>query len=612
MICPQGRLTWYPPTADGHVTEFGTLHYWRPSKRWSRRDAEFVEPLGAIGPVGLHTPASMSLSQWTLLTGWNQSWREVNVSGNPAATWLEFYDGTAYADTDTAQTVQGQVVSVASWAPRFALHVLRFTPPENQGAPIGCYASVQCLRKQGGTWIDGLATLYLPQQNEKWHGALLHCLAPLPPSGTAVDLLDFTYPGNEVLSEGHSGQALSQGVARETWLFEYEELWQDDDGAMWGEEGAGRRFLRSWVLIRNAADLSQWWVYQSDSLRLLTGTVRLSASGGVYALNMAPIRYGSRPGYSWPQYWNVLPSLAHSTWNETVQWDGVENPVSGWTVSTTGMADGTLRPFVSFAASSVSTKRPLWWYGLQQHDAVIGGATAGSVTSDTLQHLRRIEVTLTREFKGSKATVNFWPFAGAPPAGLVENAKVALEVGWDAAAGEGLTLTRVATQYIEPGSLSLVREGDVQNGSVQIGFSTSDYWSARVARKAIVDYGQAGGNLITAWAAHVCGRLGMDPATQLTVAASLTGKLLPFAEIPSLPCLDCNDGDDWQGHLRSVERAANVRIGFDYAGTGGMFVDQGPPKYVEGVSAVAFDLDYDTLTAADTVYMVEYAPSSED
>lgn len=606
MIQPHGRLTWYPCTADGHVTQFGQLLTWRADKTWSRRHVEFIEPLGALAPVGRQTPQAMSLSAWAPIGNWNDSWRVVTLSGNPATSWLEWYDGAVYASDAEFTEYQGMLQTTAEWAPRVALHTLRFAPPEGQACPIGCYLSFPCERKQGGVWVTGWCSLWLPQQNEKYHGAILHSLAPLPSAGQIVDILDFTVPGNEILSQGHSGGALQQGVARDTWLVEYEELWQDANGGLYGEAGTGRTFQRSWLLIRNASDLSQWWVYQSDALRLVTGKLRLSAFGAVQAFNVAPIRYGALIGYAWPQGYNVLPVVTGSTWNSTVVWDGIENPVSGWTLTTAGMIDGTLRPLVTMAADAEANKRALWWYGQEWHAAVIGDAGEGSTTSDTLQHLKRIEVKLSRDYKGATGSVEFYPFEGEPPTDLVENAKVALEVGWDAAAGAGLTLTRVATQYVEPGSLSYVRDGDEQGGAVQLRFSTADFWSVRVARKQVLDYGQAGGNLLSSWAAHVCGRLGLDPATQLTVDTDVASRVLPFAEIPSLPSLDARDGDEWQGHLQAVERAANIRIGFDYAGTGGMFVDDGPPEYVAGTSSIAYTLDYDSMTAKDVVYVVEY------
>lgn len=605
LIAPEAKLTLRPPDYHGLVTQYGYGRDWRIDRDWQRLNLEYVTPLRALAPAGQKLPANMTLGvDWIEVGGFNNMWRQVYASGNPVVSWVEFYDGALYPSTASGPEFLGGLLSVAEWDPAWLLSVMRYMPPAEQGVHTQITVSMRGraqVDEEGkldaeGEWEDATLSLVLPLADEEYRCPFLHVIAP-----EAAGYFDVLTSGH-ILSEGPSTSAQAQGVVREGWLFE------TIDVVPWGEEGyAGTHFL-----LRNTADMSSWWWFHSPLVGAQSGVLGLTVGGSVQAVNLAPIEYGNLEGTGYPLEGQALPSCAGSEWNPTAAWRAEQTEAEGWTVGVAGAAGDLYRPYVTMTRTDPEAlhRRPVVWSIQQAHAAVVEPQGGISETTAGQDCLRSVAYRLNSEWKGAEGEAVFEPASGDTewfPA-LRENSLVEVHLGWPEGTGEGLDCGRVATAYILPGGLQRLRDGESFAGAPLLTLRFGDFWASRLGVKDILDLPQAGGQTVEDWAEMIGNRLGFT-AGEIAVDAAVADRIIPLSSLPSEPNLAPQDGDGWEGHIRAVEVAAEVRVCFDREGAGGLQVDAGRPAYQEGVSEFAYRLDYDTLTEQDVLYRVEVTPA---
>jgi hypothetical protein len=611
-IIPEATLTYNHPAAGGMVTEFGYSRDWRFSKLWQGRYVEYIEPLSAMAPAGTIYPRDMALADWTVTR--NTAVGEWYSDSYPVVKGLLFRDGQVYP-AETSVDVWSTTLTSNSEAlpPNLVLHTIRSVAPPGQGVVPQVNVELQGVYWDGTDWDSpARLSLILPKESATYKNPLLHVYV-----GAWADAVN-PFTDNSIVSEGPGSSSAAQGVLRESWIIETVEIWQDSAGVLYGETGEGRTFVRSHFLVRNTADMSAWWHWSSDVFRCkAAGQWRLNMGGAITWVNVVPIYYGAAAGYCWPPKELPLPVVTGSDWNEEASpWGGVQTSVSDWTVvaaaTTTTPPGVSHRPTVTFTRTSAGGqfKRPVAWLAFEEHPATVAvpeGLPAEEDTTGTTL-LRFVTYELNNRWKGAHGTAEFYPSETVPYPNWQENGIIELAVGlapMDAVSNDpNLALAQVATGYILPGGIKRSRDGSVRSGGHQLSIAFGDYAASRLAQKAIVDFRQAALRTVEAWAQSVALRIGI-PTSAVTVDAGVASKIIPYHELPSLANLAPQDGDSWESHIADVERACGIRVCFDYAGTGGMQVDSGPPLYSEGVSAISFALDEDSVTLEDQIEQIE-------
>jgi len=189
----------------------------------------------------------------------------------------------------------------------------------------------------------------------------------------------------------------------------------------------------------------------------------------------------------------------------------------------------------------------------------------------------------------------------------MQNAEVAITVGWDDTAPEAMRATRWATAYIEPGGIERLRDGSQYQGQLQISVSVAGFDVVRMPQKEVVDARQAGGRTVQDWLSDVARRLNVPWAIyEDSNEPAIATRRIPLAPLPSEPHLEAQDGQWWSDHLTGVCDALGLRWGFDRSGYGELFVDNGPPAY-NGTHS--FVVDADTLMPEGQWYTVTHTNS---
>lgn len=625
LIHPQGKLIYYPPGYDGFTTVFGLSRDWRPSKDWWLRGVEWIEPLKALGPSGWYRPVSMDLSDWDIVG--NQRFREITVAGNPAATWVQFYDGTAYAWTDPATTVMGSLQATAAvdaYMPRLCLWLKRQTPPPGQEWVPQVTVGVNALSRStpGGAWTEGRVALYLPLQGDadsagtnRYDSCMLcHATLTEAPLGSYWDV----FASGRILSRGPKGPSCSNKVVEEGWLLEYEEVWLDSDGTVWAEDDGSRTFVASHILVRHIGDsMGDWWVYSSDRLRLTTGdaandkpAVSINVAGAIQTLNCTWINYGGVDGTAIP---NRGEPIGHAEQETAATWASLHSHATGWLVATAGYAGygaTTYAPQVTtqrqwlyaYSGTEPWNIRPIIWCATEDHAATV--VPQGGTADDTTGHsdLKRITYTLNDRWKGAQGSAEFYGSDTERHTTWRENGLIEVYLGWQTGAGTDLAEQLIATGYIAPEGIKRQADSGESEGPYRLSLSFGDFGATRAQAKSILDMRQAGGRTVSDWAYAIANRMGL-PAAMVDVDAAVASQVIPVHEIPSTENLPAGDGDSWLGHIQAVENAADIRVGWRNDGV--MFVDAGSPDYEPGVSAIAYTLDEASVTPEDIIYTAE-------
>lgn len=588
LIRPQAKLTYNPPGVDGVVTLLPFSQDWRCSPSWTLQGTEFIEPLGAIAPIGDLRPVDMTGADWTVNASYNQAVRSVYLSGNPAAYAAAFDDGSVYAAGTAETTYAAAMYTNASWAPNIVMQVARYTPPPGQGVTpqvkLIWEASIRVTDgalDRAGTWTDGWLSFYLPFGDSTYKRPLVHVNTGVAPTAP--------YSTGWVLSEGGETRDTGQGVTREGWVFEYIEDTAHFDGGH--------------LLIRNTQDNGSWWHVYHDCVRVKSGVIRLGMAGARMAVNVSPIYYSSSVPddlYATARDYWTLPG-ANTVWEDTAAWSTVDTTPVNWTTSVAAASGTGYRPAVTFAPGQTEmTTRPVLWFVSQDHAATITVPAGLGAEEDTDGDGLLQAVEITRDGYGNiSATADFGitTDAAEPYPNWVEQGRVVVNAGWQTGAGTDLAAADTATLYIMPGGVQRWRSGDEFVGMPRLRLQLGDWFAARVDQTVIHDLRQAGGQTVSAWWHNCCHALGMDD-TMISVDAAVADLVIPTGTIPSRPNLAPQDGQSWRQHFDEVANAVDAGAGkkLRWGWDNQAFVDDGPPAYSHGVSTIAFTVDYDTAT----------------
>jgi hypothetical protein len=187
---------------------------------------------------------------------------------------------------------------------------------------------------------------------------------------------------------------------------------------------------------------------------------------------------------------------------------------------------------------------------------------------------------------------------------------VEVYAGWAGGLAGGIESQLVATGYLFGGGKNYSRTGTESGGRTRLSMRFGDFAATRMAHKEILDFRQAGGRTVTAWAHDAAHRMGL-PDSMVDVAAAVASLVIPVAELPSDTVFAPGDGESWASHLDAVCRAMGIRWGFDKDGTGKFFVDAGAPVWDS--STPDFVLDDDALAdASNVLWKVEHHADADE
>ena len=607
LLKPTGKLIVGAPNHDGHITRYGLGRDWRPRPDWIMRGCEYIEPLGAIAPSGLLVPQEMTLTPGGLFTASvNDAFREINVSGNPVVTWLEFYDGSVYTDPDVARGLLTSYYD--TWTPNWVLSLVRWCPPIGQGVYSYVIVEMEASVFYAGSWVDGFASLVLPLQDAAGDhdSPFLHTIR----TAEFVSSYNVLTEGR-ILAQGSRSSSSRQGPAREQWAFE----WIEDTN----------RFTGGHFLIRQLGEHDgKFWHYYARDMRVLTGTVRINVCGNVTALNLSPIRYGESTMTARARYPKGIPivydsGLGENAWvddPEAFAWDGIATLPADWTVTVEDYGISNPHwPQVTFDRGAYGSAylRPVVWLVTEQSDSIIANADTDTETTEGEHILHALSWSWNRRYRGSEGVAEVHPTPGATPVETWRtNARVEVHLGWQAGAGAGLESTQIAIGYIIPGGIPRGLDGSNENAAPSApGVRVGAFDVARWPQKDIIDLRQAGGMTVSDWLSMVGNRMGL-PASMIDCDVAVADLAIPVTELPSHPAHAPQDGDKWDQHIDAVEAALNIRVGFGKNNDGHLFADAGPPAYDPYTSTIAFTVDYNTTTSEDRIWRIVHNDSGEE
>ena len=609
LIRPQGKLTYRDPAKDGVVTVLGLSRDWRPTDNWELRGAELIGPLNCISPMGDFRPTNMvwGAGNWGIDNTYNQAVRDVTFSGSPAFGGAEFYDGSVYAAGTPLTTCLAHLITDPAvhtptylWQPNVVMQIISHTPPPGQGAIPQVSLGVACKLKVGGTtpnfylddadgtWMDGRANLVIPLGSELYKNPVFHAVVGI--GGGDV------FTTGWIFGVSSDCRSADQGPSREAWVLEYLE-----DTA---------RYPGGHILIRNSNNWQSWWHIYHPALRLQAGFMSLGLAGCQIGVNVSKVLYSdslSTDSTCWPRDYRLIPGAA---WEPAVTYGVVKSQArwfssTGWAVTAAGGAAPGYRPVVTFSPGEGSTEdRPVLWLATEDHAPTIA-VPPGLPADDTTEGdglLREITLTMDSTWKRTQATAEFY---GAKDGGEIypgwkERGQVVVNMGWDAAAGAGFAAADLATLYIMPGGIERWRDGAEGQGTPRLRVQLGDFIAARMANTCLLDFRQAAGQTATAWFHAFGHRLGL-PDSLIDVQADMAGIEITLNEIPGLPALEAQDGEDPAAHADAVCAVMGWRWGWDEK----LFLDAGRQTYQPGVSTISFALNYDTLTSEDVVRRIE-------
>ena len=654
LTVPEFGLKVGSPYVEGLATKFPLARDWRCYAEtrsrgaecpWELRNTEYIAPLKAIAPAGLAYPRDMT--GWTVQGGKEAKFRTGEPDWAREATSYAFVDGAIYTSASAAGAQLGSPSAFDSLVPRFAVWMERKPPPIGQGVFSGFAIGLPALKTVGGVEQPARLTLVLPLESAsddagyQWDEPALHFILESDiGSGDYVGVGSYNlFSDGEIIVRGPKSSAMQHGAGREGWLFEYEE----DDSLYSGGH----------ILIRCVTDDGErYWHYHDRDLRVVS-TDEAVAEGATWNLgkwvvrcqgaptifNIAPIHYGDNAGRAWPQEERPLPDAVAANDLEADSyaddgagaWGSLSSCPTTWTVTEGDPGDGTHRPYVMMTRGGTSydlpyNERPVLWFATETHSAVIGDADATARTDTNTAGVHRMidaRWTWGADWKGSDGEAMFSSETSAYYEDWSENANVILTLGWAEQECEceeeeececpedPLEADEYAQGYILPGGLPRGRDGDEAHGDPQIGpLQFGGFDVARLSQKAVVDVRQAGGMTVGDWAAMVADALGIA-AGRLYVDPSVADDVIPPHEVPSLPALAPRDGTSWESHIADVERAADIRCCWSRELAYDLYIDGGAPEYVDGVSVIALEIDYQATQDEDKLQYIGHEVTNE-
>jgi len=620
LVDPRGTIVYRPPGYDGKTDKLGYSKDWRCDPNWEQGATEYIEPLRAIAPIPFGQPADMTLEQWT--SGAAAKWVQSGVSGNPPARWLEYYDGAAHSLSELFTAVG--TLHAGSWAdflpPRLALHTVRYAPPANQGITPQTNLQVRAKRWTGTAWEYGWLVVCLPlfgaeAGDTQFSQALLaHIDDAEIPEGGGWDVR----AQGRIIGCGPRTASLVQGVARESWFFEVDEIWKDGNGRLWAHDGIGRTFQGAHFLIRHTGNAGEWWhIYRRDLTICTAGeagsgpTAQVNAVGCVQAVNAQFLTYGTVTGHCRPLQGDTWPPTgAEMDFNDTTDWGAVYSEANDWSVNCTVSTSGH-RPYVSLGlaggySTSSSHVRPMLWYATEDHAPIIVPGSGAAETTDGTKRLRAVRWSFSSKWRGAEGQASFHASDVEIFPDWRENGGVAVGLGWGDDAPAGMEYAPIANGYIKPAGIKRAQNDE---GEKTLAVELGDFAATRMRQKAVYDERQAGGQTLGEWANRIAQRMGIATPVDFLVPG-LAERIIPYSELPSVPSLAPQDGDDHECQIAAVERACGIRFGFGDALLA-PFVDTAPEVYQAGVSEIAWTIDEASLVPEEIVYGIQHGRNGE-
>ena len=607
LLRAQGKLTYLDPSCDGCTDLLRYAHVWRPDKRWTGQGVEFIEPLGAIAPVGNLASAHCA---WTADPAHNLKLRQVIQPGSPPVSCIEFFDASAYAAGTPQTTSSALVTSDDLLDPNLVLRMYRYSAPPNQGIiPNTKLALAASLKVTAGTG----STYFLDEVAGTWTDGYVYLYVPFVAAGNAkaslwaeVEISAGVYSDAIFLSDHDSADAAKAGGTTDVWTVEYVE---DEALASDGHH----------ILIRNLTSSGDYWYVNHPCVKLVQGIAGLLMGGCRQQVTCYPITYSNADHSDVCEAWPVdAQPLASAAWNPTPTWGELDTPADDWTITVdeysavqTGLL-GVHRPKVTFTpAAAYLETRPVVWFATEDHPRTIkAGSIVASQTTEGNEDLYGWELNIGDYGKTWAGSASFKPSHTELYPAWLEGGKLVVNGGWQADAGTGLAAADVATCYITPGGIKRwITAGDqaaegAQKAAYQLSVEFADFLTARAGAdfNAIVDFMQAGGFTAGIWFAAAGLAMGL-PESLLHVDATIADQLLPVGRPPSRENLQPQDGEGWRAHLDAVCQAAKLHW---YWAFDGLHLDAGAiAAYTPGVSPIAFTLDYDTATEEDILSHIE-------
>ncbi len=612
MTKSTSRIVFGHPAFHGVETVFGYERDWFPDPHtWQAWGADWLPGVAAMIPTPDIRPANMTVSggyPWTLITGGNTRFRNTSASADRAVEWVEFYDGGVYAAAQQVAAT-GWLLSPASVhnsiRPRFSLHLVRCSPPPEQGVAAGLVVALPCLRWEGGKWKrKGRLTLSLPYAVEGGASPFLHYI-----DEDAFGDRSEVGPGvlqqcGRIVSVGSRLQrGGGGGPERRSLLFEF----LDDPARVSGTH----------ILIRDASNMQEvWHAYLWDvRFDVGIGAWEIGVVGAVQILNVTPIAYGLPVGQSswaYPRDPISLPVVNDSEWETEARWGACVTEAKGWSIGVATHEEdeghNRFRPYVRFRrlVDNARHEPPVFWFATQSHFATIGETrTEDAWDTEGQKRLLSVEYTINREWRGASGSAKFGPSETALPDVVRENSVTEVHMGWEDSEAVGWARARVASPYVIAGGVLPVADGESRGGLPEVTVALGDFTVARMPHKRCTDRRQAGGRQFLEWAQSSCLALGL-PLSKLWLHADLAARTIPAGVVPSEPAFQAPDGMRWDDHFDAVCEAMGCRWGFDKYTDGGLFFDFGPEVYSGTVSAT---FSYDTLTERETVYHLKHEQS---
>jgi len=672
LIIPEGKLSYEPPWEDGVPTAIGFSRDWRFTEEWSGVGIQYLDDLKAIAPSGSINPRSMA--GWTLQAGWDPAVRYVKGLGQPVVYWMEFYDSapttesysTIYAAAQSAynsaysiaydqavaagydksvpyggmseadiyakgvaqnvynnyvntrisflnQAKTAYVKSDIEMNPNIVIRMNRYSAPEDQLMIPGTAVSVEAslcvslnngiyeLDEMFGTWMDGYVTLIIPYADERRPDSALVWQVLINDNTAVTTPVEFA----TVKCANSESEEAEDNIVKLEYI-------EDQDKFPGG----------GYIIISNKDNVK---TIRNRSVKLETGYVYCFMCGMRQQVNIAPILYsgsGSNQRLAWapkalPIYGGVLTDV---TWNYVVT-----NP-GGWTMGVTtkdvreNQWFGTYRPLAIFDIDTAGVgERPVMWFITEDHAQTLSARydTTPDVTEgETL--LKDLSYSVDKTWRGARATATFHSSNVAEFASWMELGRVDLYMGWQTTTGipassdstdsAKLASQHIAVMYIMPGGIQRSRNGDNAAQS-ELTIELGDFVSARMEHGVAVDFRQAGGRTIYAWFSDVGKRLGLQD-DMIYVEAGIADTEIPLnAEDPSKPSFEVPDGTSWSQHLDQICDAMGLR--WSWSPIGNLCIDSGPPVYVDGTSAIEFEIDLSTVIQQKGVTAIRHSKAND-
>lgn len=638
MIAPEFKVELYKPNCFGMITQFGSAEDFRfdDISKWELRNCELIPELNCLTFKGDSSPKSME--NIFALTGRNSdvNWvvRYPDYT-NPVYSW-QFCDAKIYdPDTDDPEDYIG-IISSSGFddaAGNFALTVRRNNPPRGQLIDSLTFATIPDIRYDDltNTYVPGWLSLCLPVGDSKqssdyeYTNPFLHHIDLTEAAGGIYDV----FTEGIILAEIPINNL--EAGSRERWTFEHVTDPNYFDGShiliksqkienKKGKLNDNSGYTHIYDERITVANKTLW-----DALGLTYAATdeewRVSCQGCVQTVNLSKINYSQKTlgkafyktGRLWRGPEHYLESATYLS--AGARWTDLTTQPTGtsvWVDNYTGW-ESAIRPEVSLQHSGTKTDvRPFCWYITETNKAIIGNVEDTLYAwTEGLQTVTDLQWTWGEDYKNSTGSVGWQPtnIGSNPLPTPVDGARVEITAGWDAAAPAAVQKPLIPNIFgwTDPAANPNRRSGGTDYiHMVDSKLNISSYDSAKLSSKKsqMIDFKQAGGMTVDAWAKYIGNRLGI-PEARIYVDAAVATKNIKVNEVPSKPSLEASDGTDILSHIQSVEDSTDIRVCWDKTNDFTIYVDAGKPHWTGNINDIKFILDEDTVNIYEIVLDVD-------